>query len=101
LTAIPAVKESQAFSEWMRHLRDARAVAKIAARIDRLRYGNPGDVKHVGGGIVEMRIDHGPGYRVYFTRRGPSIVLLLCGGDKRTQQQDILRAQRLATLWSV
>jgi putative addiction module killer protein len=100
LTVIPDVKESRAFSEWVTRLRDSRAVAKIVARVDRLRYGNPGDVKSVGGGILEMRIDYGPGYRVYFTRRGPSIVLLLCGGDKRTQQQDILRAQRIALLWS-
>ena len=97
---ISEVKESGVFSEWLRRLRDARAVAKIAARIDRLRYGNPGDAKSVGGGVVEMRIDYGPGYRVYFTRRGPTLVLLLCGGDKRTQQRDILRAQEIAMYWS-
>ena len=93
------VKQSPVFAEWLRRLRDARAVAKIALRIDRLRLGNAGDAKAVGGGIVEMRIDYGPGYRVYFTRRGSAIVLLLCGGDKRTQQNDIARAQKLSLLW--
>jgi putative addiction module killer protein len=70
--------------------------ARITARLRRLSLGNPGDVKSVGGGVSEMRIDHGPGYRVYFVRRGDLIVVLLCGGDKRTQDRDIARAIRLA-----
>jgi putative addiction module killer protein len=69
--------------------------ARITARIRRLSLGNPGDVKPVGSGVSEMRIDYGPGYRVYFTRRGDIIVFLLCGGDKRTQDRDIARALSL------
>jgi putative addiction module killer protein len=70
--------------------------ARITARIRRLSLGNPGDVKPVGGGVSEMRIDWGPGYRVYFARRGDVVVILLCGGDKRTQDRDIRRAIALA-----
>jgi putative addiction module killer protein len=77
-------------------LRDRRARARIQARIDRLEVGNPGDVKPVGGGISEMRIDHGPGYRVYFVERGATLVILLAGGDKRTQSRDIATARQLA-----
>jgi putative addiction module killer protein len=69
-------------------------------RIDRLSLGNPGDVKPVGSGVSEMRIDYGPGYRVYFTQRGPIIILILCGGDKRTQTADIKRAIEIAGKWS-
>lgn len=72
-----------------------KAVARIGARIRRLELGNPGDVKSVGEGVSEMRIDYGPGYRVYFTRRGKTIVLLLCGGDKRTQSKDVKAAQKM------
>jgi putative addiction module killer protein len=77
-------------------LRDHRAKAKIAARIDRLASGNPGDVAPVGHGISELRINFGPGYRVYFVKQGKNIVLLLCGGDKSTQAQDIKAAKLLA-----
>ena len=80
----------------MRRLRDAKAVARIVGRIRRMEMGNPGDAKSIGQGIFEMRIDHGPGYRVYYVHRGAQIVILLCGGDKRTQQRDIQRAQKLA-----
>lgn len=84
---------------WLRNLRDRRALARIQARIDRLAVGNPGDVKAVGSGISEMRIDYGPGYRVYFMRRGAAIIVLLCGGDKTTQQADVQEAKKLALAW--
>ena len=79
-------------------LRDAKAAARIVARIRRMEKGNPGDSKSVGGSILEMRVDYGPGYRIYYVHRGAQIVILLCGGDKRTQQQDIKRAQTLAEM---
>ena len=72
----------------------------MAARIDRLALGNPGDVKPVGAGISEMRIDYGPGYRIYYMQRGPIVIVLLCGGDKRSQQQDIDTAKALAAKWT-
>ncbi len=77
-------------------LRDARALAKIAVRIQRLELGNAGDVRAVGDGISEMRIDYGPGYRIYYKQIGREIVLLLCAGDKSTQDRDIWRAKTLA-----
>jgi putative addiction module killer protein len=78
-------------------LADAKAKARIAARIDRLRIGNPGNVNSVGEGISEMRMHHGPGYRVYYVQRGATLVILLCGGDKATQASDIRMAKRLAS----
>jgi putative addiction module killer protein len=90
------VRQTQEFSTWLHRLRDANAVARIVARIRRMEKGNPGDTSSVGKGILEMRIDYGPGYRIYYLHRGAQIVILLCGGDKRTQQQDIKRAQTLA-----
>jgi putative addiction module killer protein len=90
------VRQTEQFSGWLRRLRDANAVARIVGRIRRMEMGNPGDSKSVGQGILEMRIDYGPGYRIYHVHRGAQIVILLCGGDKRTQQQDIKRAQKLA-----
>jgi putative addiction module killer protein len=90
------VRQTQEFSVWLHRLRDADAVARIVARIRRMEKGNPGDTRSVGRGILEMRIDYGPGYRIYYLHRGARIVILLCGGDKRTQQQDIRRAQTLA-----
>jgi len=81
-------------------LRDRHAAARVQARIDRLAFGNPGDVKPVGSGISEMRIDYGPGYRVYFMKRGAVIIVLLCGGDKTTQQADIEEAKELASTWT-
>ena len=74
-------------------------MARIAARIDRLALGNPGDVKPVGSGISEMRIDYGPGYRVYFLQRGSAVVVILCGGDKRSQAADVKRAIKIAADW--
>ncbi len=90
------VRQTQAFSAWLHRLRDANAVACIVVRIRRMENGNPGDTRSVGGSIWEMRVDHGPGYRIYYVHRGSQIVILLCGGDKRTQQQDIERARTLA-----
>lgn len=91
--------KSAAFDRWLNDLRDARAAARILARLDRLAVGNPGDVKPVGEGVSEMRIDYGPGYRVYFTQRGLLVAVLLCGGDKSTQDRDIARAKALAAQW--
>ena len=91
-----AVRQTEEFSDWLRRLRDANAVARIVGRIRRMEIGNPGDTRSVGQSILEMRIDYGPGYRIYHVHRGAQIVLLLCGGDKRTQQRDIKRAQKLA-----
>lgn len=91
------LQKTDAFDVWLTNLRDERGRAKIAARIDRLALGHAGDVSPVGGGISEMRVHVGPGYRVYFTRRGEAIVLLLCGGDKDTQRRDIALARSLAT----
>ena len=90
------VRQTAEFSHWLRRLKDAEAAARIVARLRRMERGNPGDARSVGGGIVEMRVDYGPGYRVYYVHRGAQIVILLCGGDKRTQAQDIKRAHALA-----
>lgn len=89
------VRETELFSQWMTGLRDARAKAKIAVRIDRLARGNPGDVEPVAQGISEMRIHYGPGYRVYYVKREQTIILLLCGGNKATQASDIKSAKDL------
>ena len=90
------VRKTVTFSDWMAGLRDHRAKAKIAARIDRLALGNPGDVEPVGEGVSELRIHYGPGYRVYFTKRGKTLIVLLCGGDKSTQTKDIKAAKIMA-----
>lgn len=94
-----AIKQTDTYRRWERKLRDSRAKALIAARIFRLANGLAGDVKPVGQGISELRIHYGPGYRVYFKQRGNELVILLCGGDKSTQQNDIDTAQRLAAEW--
>jgi putative addiction module killer protein len=83
----------QPFADWLEALSDRQARARIDARLTRMVVGNAGDVAPVGEGVMEMRIDWGPGYRVYFARVGQAIVLLLCGGDKRSQQKDIERAK--------
>jgi putative addiction module killer protein len=93
------ILKSQTFDAWLSGLRDRQARAKVQARITRLALGNPGDVKPVGSGLSEMRIDFGPGYRVYYMQRGPIVIVLLCGGDKRTQATDIKRAQQIAKDW--
>jgi len=93
---MPSIRTTNAFDDWFASLRDFRARVRIQTRIDRLEMGNPGDSKAVGHGIVELRIDYGPGYRVYYIQRGAVLVLLLCGGDKSTQRADITRAKAIA-----
>lgn len=90
------VRRLPTFDAWLRTLRDRTAVARIASRLSRLEGGNFGDHRSVGDGVGELRIDHGPGYRVYFVRRGVVVVVLLCGGDKSSQARDIERAKTLA-----
>jgi putative addiction module killer protein len=90
------IRKTANFAKWIDGLRDIRARARVLARIERLAAGNPGDVKPVGEGVSEMRIDYGPGYRVYFQKRGRLLIILLVGGDKRTQSRDIKTALRLA-----
>jgi putative addiction module killer protein len=90
------VRETPEFTRWLADLRDQRAVLHIVRRISRVAAGNTGDAKSVGGSVSELRIDYGPGYRVYFTRRGQTLVILLCGGDKRTQSRDIRKAVEIA-----
>jgi putative addiction module killer protein len=90
------IEKTDVFLKWLRGLNDIREIARIQIRIDRLSLGNMGDVKAVGEGISEMRIDYGPGYRVYFKKRGKTILLLLCGGDKTSQTADIKMAKRMA-----
>lgn len=93
------VVRSTEYADWEASLRDARAKAKVITRIQRFAAGNPGDVEPVGEGISELRIDFGPGYRVYFMRRGLQLVILLCGGDKSTQRKDIQSAKVIAARW--
>jgi putative addiction module killer protein len=90
------IRKTENYVDWIDNLRDHQARARVLARIERLALGNPGDVKPVGEGVSELRIDFGPGYRVYFTKRGREIVILLAGGDKSTQPADIRVALRLA-----
>jgi putative addiction module killer protein len=91
--------KSETFECWLVGLKDRGVRLRVQARIDRLADGNPGDVKPVGSGVSELRIDCGPGYRVYFMQRGPVVIVLLAGGDKRTQDADIKRALRIAKDW--
>jgi putative addiction module killer protein len=90
------VRKTELFAHWLDGLRDIQARARVQARIERLVAGNPGDVSSIGEGVSELRIDIGPGYRVYFKRRGRELILLLAGGDKSTQARDIKAALRLA-----
>jgi putative addiction module killer protein len=90
------VRQTEIFARWLANLRDGRARARIKTRIRRLSIGNPGDTRSVGGGVSELRIDYGPGYRVYFVRRSEALVILVSGGDKRTQDHDIAMAIKLA-----
>ena len=90
------IRQTEQFIKWFVKLKDKRARAKIAIRIRRVSLGNLGDVKSVGGGISELRIDYGPGYRVYFTQRSRQLIILLGGGDKTTQASDIKKAKQLA-----
>lgn len=95
------IERTERFAEWEAQLKkkDLNAVARVAVRIQRLAFGNPGDVKPVGEGVSELRISYGPGYRVYYTTEGDLLVLLLTGGSKATQQADIEEAKRLARTW--
>ena len=90
------IRKTAEFAQWLDGLRDMKARARVQARLDRMAEGNPGDVKPVGEGVSELRIDFGPGYRVYFKSRGHEIIILLAGGDKQTQANDIKVALRLA-----
>ncbi|WP_435627274.1 type II toxin-antitoxin system RelE/ParE family toxin [Candidatus Ferrigenium straubiae] len=90
------IRKTEKYAQWLDGLRNINARARIQARIERLATGNAGDVKPVGEGVSELRIDYGPGYRVYFTKRGRELVILLAGGDKSTQAADIKAALRLA-----
>lgn len=90
------VRQSEVFASWLEDLKDERARAKVLVRIRRLSLGNFGDVKPVGEGVSELRIDFGPGYRLYYVRRGKALVVLLCGGDKSTQVKDIEAAKAMA-----
>lgn len=90
------IRQTDDFADWIAGIRDDRARMRVEVRIRRLQLGNAGDVKPVGESVSEMRIDYGPGYRVYFTQRGNTLVILLAGGDKRTQAKDIALAQDLA-----
>jgi putative addiction module killer protein len=90
------IRKTEAYARWIDGLRDIRARARILARVERLATGNPGDVEPVGEGVSELKINYGPGYRVYYTQRGREITILLAGGDKSTQARDIKTALRLA-----
>ena len=90
------VRQTEVYARWFRRLRDTQARARINVRIRRLSLGNPGDVRAVGGGVSELRIDHGPGYRVYFVQRGRALIVLLAGGGKDSQERDIRKALALA-----
>ena len=90
------IRKTETFAQWLDGLRNIHARARVQVRVERLAAGNPGDVRPVGEGVSELQIDYGPGYRVYFTRRGRTVIILLAGGDKRTQAADIKTALRLA-----
>lgn len=90
------IRQTETFAMWLSGLRDRQARARIQTRIDRLQLGLAGDVKPVGEGVSELRIDYGPGYRIYFVQRGRALIILLAGGDKRTQATDIKTALKLA-----
>jgi len=94
--AMLEIRKTETYAQWIDNLLDLQARARVQVRIERLAAGNPGDVKAVGKGVSELRIDYGPGYRVYFTKRGREVVILLAGGDKTTQAADIKIALRLA-----
>jgi putative addiction module killer protein len=94
------LKQTETFLKWRSRLKDERARSLIASRLDRLAFGHAGDVAPVGEGVSELRIHHGPGYRIYFQQRGNVLIVLLCGGDKGSQAKDIKAAKRLAMEWS-
>jgi putative addiction module killer protein len=89
------IRQTETYAKWFAGLRDIRARARIDVRIRRLSLGNPGDARSVGAGVYELRIDYGPGYRVYYAQTGRELILLLCGGDKKTQARDVKEAKAL------
>ena len=93
------IRRTNVYDKWIKELRDPNARSRINIRVRRLSLGNPGDVRPVGEGVSELRINYGPGYRVYYVQRGEVFVLLLCGGDKASQSRDIERAKQLAREW--
>jgi putative addiction module killer protein len=95
-----ALQQTETFRKWRLRLKDEHTRAIIASRLDRLAFGNLGDVRPVGKGISELRIDYGPGFRIYFYRQGDIVIVLLCAGDKSTQSRDIATAKRLLAEWS-
>ena len=97
--AMYTVLRSAVFDRWLSRLRDRRAVERIVARLLAAEDGHLGDVRHLSGGVSEMRIQYGPGYRVYFITRGAELIVLLCGGDKDSQRRDIARARSMAKEW--
>ncbi|MDP3167371.1 MAG: type II toxin-antitoxin system RelE/ParE family toxin [Hydrogenophaga sp.] len=94
------LRQTETFRKWRTGLKDERVRALVASRLDRLAFGLAGDVESVGRGVSELRIHHGPGYRLYFCKKGSTIIILLCGGNKSTQTKDIKTAKRLAEEWS-
>lgn len=94
------LKQTETFRKWWTRLKDRRAIGVIFSRLDRLAYGHAGDAEPIGEGVSELRIHYGPGYRVYFKKRGEALVILLCGGDKQSQSRDIETAKRLARDWN-
>ncbi len=90
------IRKTETFAKWIDEIQDIRTRARILVRIERLSAGNPGDVKPVGAGVSEMRIDYGPGYRIYYKKQGQKVIILLAGGDKLSQAKDIKTALRLA-----
>jgi len=94
------LRQTETFRKWRLGLRDVRARTLIASRLDRLAFGHAGDAQPVGEGVSELRIHCGPGYRIYFTARDKTVIILLCGGDKSTQEKDIKVAKRLAQDWN-
>lgn len=94
-----AIEQSESFMRWHARLRDRHATLRIDARLRRMGFGHFGDVKHVGDGVREARIDYGPGYRIYYIHRAEKLVVLLMGGDKSSQDRDIRRAIQIAAAW--
>ncbi len=94
------VVRTDEFDSWLQRLKDQRGKSRILRRLDRLAQGNPGDVRPIGKGLSELRLNVGPGYRIYYLQDGEVLILLLCGGDKSTQQKDIKKAHQLAAEWS-
>jgi putative addiction module killer protein len=90
------VRQTAEFRDWLTRLRDRQAAARIIVRIRRLELGNPGNIRQLGQGLAEMKIDYGPGYRLYFVKQDAAIIVLLCGGDKSSQRRDIAQARTLA-----